>query len=77
MSHEEFTVSVHERLDAPGYVVKLTVVEGDQKRVARFPCDGDGDTARAYNDAVLLRESIQGLAATGDVDALLPEQDEA
>jgi len=73
MPSQKISVSIHECLNASGYVVKLTIEEGNQKRIARFPCDGDGDTARAYTEAVLLMESIRGLAETGDVDALLPD----
>lgn len=75
MTSDKITISVHERADnQPGYIVKLVVVEDGKERVAKFPCDGEGDSA--YNEAVLLMESIKGLAETGSVDALLPEDDE-
>ena len=66
MSEQTTTVSVHQRLDGEGYIVKLVVEDGDQERIARFPTD-------TFEDAKALAESIHGLAQTGDVDALLPD----
>ena len=57
-------VGVHERLDAPGYVVKLTVGEGAEERVQRIPVD-DRDEAEA------LARSLHGLAESPGSEAAI------
>ena len=67
MSEQKVIVSVHERLDEPGYVVRLVAHQDGQERVAKFPCS-------TFEEAEGLAISIKGMAETeGGVDALLPD----
>jgi len=62
----QVTLSIHERLDGPGYAVRLVAHQDDQERVGKYMCD-------TFVEAEELATSIWGLlAATGDVSALLP-----
>jgi len=59
------TVGVHRRDDAPGFVVRLVVVDGPGARTVRFPVDDQ-------DEAVALAESIRRYVETGaPLDALL------
>ena len=68
---DKVTISVHERLDEPGFIVRVTVGEGpDWQRVAKFPVDD-----RAEADA--LAQSIRGYVEAGlPVDALIGDDSE-
>ena len=64
------TISIHERLDAPGYVVRLVAHQDGKERVGKYICD-------TFTEAEELATSFRGLlAATGDVDALLPDPED-
>lgn len=70
MSNRRVIVSVHQRTDTEGFVVRLVVEDVTGERIARFPTD-------TFEEARALAISIRGLAETGDVDALLPDKEDA
>ena len=70
MSSQQVTVSVHQRTDIKGFVVRLVVEDVTGERIARFPTE-------TFEDAEALAISIRSLAETGDVDALLPGKEHA
>jgi hypothetical protein len=58
---EKVTVSVHERLDRPGYVVQVSAL----RKVAKFPCP-------TFEEATALAKSVRGYVEAGcPVEALL------
>ncbi len=66
-SRTPFTVSIHERKDAPGFVVRLKVGAGDDQRVVRYPA---ATMPLAEELAASIRESIQ---AGLPIDIWMPE----
>ena len=59
-------VTVHERIDAPGYVVKITA-QSDPVRTRKLPVDD-------YDEAAALAQSIaRYLQGGGDLDVFLPD----
>lgn len=71
MSDQKITIQVFECKDGPGYIVKLTSMEGDQERIARYPCP-------TFEEAEALAVSIKNYVELGcDVSALIPEDDES
>ena len=72
MTTQTTTVSVHQRLDAEGFVVKLVVHEGeDQEQVSKFACP-------TFEEAEALATSIKNYAELGlPLDVLLPEDVES
>ena len=69
MSNRRVIVSVHQRTDTEGFVVRLVVEDVTGERIARFPTD-------TFEEAEALAISIRGLAETGDVDVLLPDEED-
>lgn len=68
MNETTVEVTVHERIDAPGYVVKITA-QSDPVRTRRLPVDD-------YDEAATLAESIANyLQVGGDLEAFLPGDD--
>lgn len=63
---KEFQISVHERLDAPGYVVRIGFVEnGEVVNPIKYPVD-------SFEEAEALAKSMKRYADTGcDVYALM------
>jgi len=67
MSTRNVQISVHERTDADGFIVRLVVGQGDQEHVARYPCN-------TKEEAEDLSLSIKGYIEVGcDLNALLPD----
>ena len=69
MNNHQITIQVFECKDDPGYIVKLTVLEGDREQISRFPCPD-------LEEAEALAASIKTYAELGcDLSALLPDGD--
>jgi len=62
-------ITVHERLDAPGFVVKLAATDGENTRTTKLPVD---DLAEAEKLAESLANFVRG---GGPLDAIFPEPD--
>ncbi len=62
---QEITVGVHARLDAPGFVVKVTAGEGNEQRVTRIPVDDFGEAEK------LARSIVRFVEVGLPIDALL------
>jgi hypothetical protein len=66
MSETTVEITVHERLDAAGYVVKISAGT-DPEHIRRLPVDD-------YDEAVALAASIaRYLDGGGDLDVFLPD----
>lgn len=57
MDSQKVIITVHERLDAPGFVVKVKVDGEEVQRVVRFPTD-------TRDEAEALARSIHSLASS-------------
>jgi hypothetical protein len=68
MGERRLEVSVHQRLDAVGFVIVVRETDGDKTRTVKFPVG-------TYDEATALSASIQSLAAVpGGVDALFSDE---
>ena len=66
---KQVTIQVFECKNQPGFIVRLTALEEDQERIARYPCP-------TFEEAEALAVSIKNYVELGcDVSALLPEED--
>ena len=66
MSETKVDITVHERLDAAGYVVKISA-DTDPVRTRKLPVDD-------YDEAAALAQSIaRYLQGGGDLDVFLPD----
>ncbi len=71
MEKQPVTIQVFECKQESGYIVRLTVLEGDQERIARYPCP-------TYEEAEAMAVSMKNYVEMGcDLSALLPEADES
>ena len=67
---EKVTIGVHQRLDQAGFIVKVTVGEGDWQRVAKLPVED-----RTEADA--LARSIKSYLDLGlPIEVFLPAEDD-
>jgi len=65
MSSRKVTVSVHRRLDAEGYIVRLVVMNEEGEKIAKYPTS-------TFEEANSLAESFRGYVKAGcDLSPLL------
>ena len=70
MNETTVEVTVHERIEAEGYVVRLKAVDSGHERITKMPVDD-------FDEAAALAESIaRYLNVGGDLDAFFPASDQ-
>jgi len=71
MDKPKVSVQVFKCKQGTGYLVRLTVMEGDQERISRYPCP-------TFEEAEALSASIKNYMELGlPLEVLLPEDNES